>query len=318
MTALPAGISITQIYTDYLRHIFRHTQYYFSERMFDGQRLWQSLASSMDIVMTYPSGWGTSEQRVLRSATMAAVPDSVQQILLISETEASIQMYLNFPEMSEPLTPGANLVVCNAGRFIVETIIYKVTRVNSRPHLEQVGASACIRAGSIFMDEAAESYLRQKLQSADLDVDDVDDYTQAGLEYFSKYIRRRFDATEKTFVIPIGSFRLTIRSINVRRGRMVLKGSTVRMFFDGCVGRIIGSVALKSAGLDAPYFWLVGDCAEIPYLQAAMRSHFGASNRLFVRDTPEARSVADGAVIWDVNRSAVNRSAERYFAIPHE
>ncbi|KAG9090816.1 hypothetical protein FS749_000272, partial [Ceratobasidium sp. UAMH 11750] len=185
LAPLPAGISITQVYTDYLRHIFRHTQNYFSERMFDGQRLWQSLASSMDIVMTHPSGWGTSEQRVLRSATMAAVPDSVQQILLISETEVLIQTYLNFPEMSEPLTPGANLVVCNAGRFIVETTIYKVTRVSSRPHLEQVGASACIRAGSIFMDEAAESYLRQKLQSADLDVEDVDDYTQAGLEYFS-------------------------------------------------------------------------------------------------------------------------------------
>jgi hypothetical protein len=161
--ALPVGVPVDQVYTDYLRYLFRHTKAFFEEHIFNGQDIWQSLSASMAIIIAHPNGWGAHEQSVLRAAAVAAgistAVDSRRKITFVSEAEASVQFCLSSSlvgslEVSVVLTileaetdltsqPGMNLVVCDAGGSTVDTTVYTVIATEPMLQLEEIKASAC-------------------------------------------------------------------------------------------------------------------------------------------------------------------------------
>lgn len=117
-----------------------------------------------------------------------------------------------------------------------------------------------VQAGAIFVDAAAENYLRQKLTRAGLDSDDVDEYTKAGIKDFEAFTKRMFSDETKDYSIEIARSRYNNPAIQTRRGRMNLPGSVRRIlsfrsnnshfpsrsvikpFFDICTDQIIASV----------------------------------------------------------------------------
>ncbi|KAG9119606.1 hypothetical protein FRC07_005309 [Ceratobasidium sp. 392] len=244
----------------------------------------------MDIIIAHPNGWGTREQGVLRTAAVRAglttTAKSYRQITFVSEGEASIQFCLHSAQISSSLTPGMNLVVCDAGGSTVDTTVYAVTAIEPMLELKEIKSSACIQAGAIFVDDAAERYLRQRLESAGLDEDDVDAYLKDGLEHFASFIKPNFNDSEDVLDIKIGKRKLNIPTIGVQAGRLKLAKSTVKSFFDCCVERIIGSVALQSSGVDSPHFFLVGGFGDNPYLKAVIKRRFSGSNRLTTNNVP--------------------------------
>ncbi|KAG8739928.1 hypothetical protein FRC10_004989 [Ceratobasidium sp. 414] len=178
----------------------------------------------MDIILAHPNGWGPREQGVLRSAAVAAglttEANSHRQISFVSEAEASVQFCVTSYQTSAFLSAGMNLVVCDAGGSTVDTTVYNVTSVQPMIELKEIKASACIQAGAIFVDEAAESWLRQRFKGAGLDNDDVEASTTEGLEHFTNFTKLNFHGAEDTLDIKVGKRRLNVSSINVQGGRM--------------------------------------------------------------------------------------------------
>ncbi|KAG9087693.1 hypothetical protein FRC06_002420 [Ceratobasidium sp. 370] len=305
---LPIGITVGQVYADYFRYIFRHTRAFFEDWIIHGQEIWRSLVPSMHIVLAHPNGWGTREQGVLRTSAVAAgmstLANSSRQITFVSEAEASALAELNRQN-------GMNLVVCDAGGSTVDTTVYNVARTQPMLELKEIKGSACIQAGGIFVDHAAEAYLRQRFKACA----DVEDYTMNGLESFASQTKPSFKGTEDTFDIEIGGRRVNLPAMGVRGGHMKLNLSAVKSFFDICVERIVESVSAQSSKVDTPYFFLVGGFGDNPYLRSVIKSRFGASNRLIVSNIPGVKAVADGAAMWAVARSVVSRATRYSYGI---
>jgi hypothetical protein len=71
-TALPLSISLRQIYSDFLRYLLIHTKSHFEDRVIDGAWIWERYKSTLEVVMTHPSGWGSREQSFLRDVVVNA------------------------------------------------------------------------------------------------------------------------------------------------------------------------------------------------------------------------------------------------------
>jgi hypothetical protein len=96
---LPAGITLEQIYKDFLGYLFRHTEEFFKEKQIDGAALWLRLRGTIEFVIAHPNGWDTYEQGILRqAATEAGLVDSLSQaeerIQFVSEAEASVHFVM--------------------------------------------------------------------------------------------------------------------------------------------------------------------------------------------------------------------------------
>ena len=95
--ALPRGVELSKIYSDFLSYLLGHTISAFRSRIVDGGRLWDQLSSTgaVEFVLAHPNGWGLSQQAFLREAAIQAgyVEDDAQaalRIRFVSEGEASV------------------------------------------------------------------------------------------------------------------------------------------------------------------------------------------------------------------------------------
>ncbi|CAE6472111.1 unnamed protein product, partial [Rhizoctonia solani] len=66
------GVTIEQVYSDFLRYLFQHTEKYFRDRIIDGDILWPRYRSKMEFVIAHPNAWGTSQQAFLRNMAVKA------------------------------------------------------------------------------------------------------------------------------------------------------------------------------------------------------------------------------------------------------
>ncbi|KAF8597350.1 hypothetical protein BDV93DRAFT_596755 [Ceratobasidium sp. AG-I] len=314
LEALPRGVSISQIYTDLFRYLYSHTKLFFEEHNLDGGRTWQSLSNTMELVVAHPNGWGSREQGVLRSAAVQAGLSSQgsahERIIFVPEAEASLQYCLSLTQASS-LSIGTNIVICDAGGSTVDTTVYNVTKNNPMLKLNEVKSSACIQAGSIFVDDEASSYINRLISRANSSGDSVDIDTEEALHDFSRYVKPSFNGTEDSLSLKVGNRRLNRSQMGISGGRMKLTGTVVKSFFDACVIPILASVATQANGVNSPYYFLVGGFGDSPYLKSALKSRLNVSGRLITNNDPSAKAVADGAAIWSVARS-VDARATRY------
>lgn len=94
----------------------------------------------------------------------------------------------------------------------------------SHCQLAPILGSTGVQAGAIFVDAAAENYLRKALTNAGLDSSDVDEYTKAGVKDFEGFAKRAFSDETKEHSIAIAHSRFNNTSIKTRRGRMTIPG----------------------------------------------------------------------------------------------
>ncbi|KAG8713413.1 hypothetical protein FRC11_012264, partial [Ceratobasidium sp. 423] len=94
LDSLPPGISLRQIYSDFMGYLFRQTKSYFEDRIVDGKLIWERYKATMEVVIAHPNGWGIREQTFLRSAAVAtgfiAANQASSNIRFITEAEASL------------------------------------------------------------------------------------------------------------------------------------------------------------------------------------------------------------------------------------
>ncbi|KAG8717704.1 hypothetical protein FRC08_006896 [Ceratobasidium sp. 394] len=322
---LPSDIPLQRIYSDFLRYLLKHTRSFFEERIVDGPLVWENYRSKMEVVIAHPNGWGIREQTFLRAAAMDTgyVPtSSPRRIRFVTEAEASVHFCIHHTNLGSCLQAGTKFVVCDAGGSTVDTTVYSVVATRPMLKLEETRASACVQAGAIFVDAAAEKYLTSVLTNASLDREDIQEYTARGLKDFEAVAKRGFRDAAEDKTIEIAGSRFNNSSIRTRRGRMTLSGTVVKSFFDVCVNEITSSVDQQIHGTSISYLLLVGGFGDSPFLRQQFKRKYETQGcQVTLANDSTSKAVADGAVIWDAVSSVVGRAPRFSFGtdieIPH-
>lgn len=101
---MPYRVTLEQVYADFMAYLLGSTQKFFEKKVLGGKPIWQALAPSMLVTLAHPNGWGTPEQGLLRrAARRAGMVSSDNQVLFVTEAEASIHFCLSRPALN--LTP---------------------------------------------------------------------------------------------------------------------------------------------------------------------------------------------------------------------
>ncbi|CAE6537666.1 unnamed protein product [Rhizoctonia solani] len=308
---LPPGVTLHQIYSDFLRYLRKHTRAFFRDYILDGRRVWGRYSPTMEVVITHPNGWGNREQAFLRSAAVAAGFSTAEQapskVRFVSEAEASVHFCIHHTNLGHDLHSGINFAVCQAGRSTVETTLYSVTLALPTLKLEKK-SSVCIQTGGIFVDLEVEKFLHRTLTSAGLNADDVVEYTKAGVKDFKCNIKRGFRDEMNERFIQVANTRFHNPAIRTHRGCLTLSGSTIKHFFDVCVKDIIGSVDQQLMSLSSRYILLVGGFGDSPYLRQEFKKRYEPQGcRITWANDPMSKAVAEGAVIWRVAYELTSR-----------
>jgi hypothetical protein len=105
--ALPPGISLIQIYSDFLSYLLKHTQAFVERRILLGRHMWEKYNSTMQITIAHPNGWGTPEQDFLRKAIVntgfVSEDSASNQVHFVTEAEASVHYCLHHSNLNRKL-----------------------------------------------------------------------------------------------------------------------------------------------------------------------------------------------------------------------
>ncbi|KEP53961.1 heat shock 70 kDa protein 12A [Rhizoctonia solani 123E] len=322
VTALPPGVSLEQIYSDFLRYLLKHTKAYFEDRVLDGKHIWERYSPKMEVVVAHPNGWGLRQQQFLRTATIAAglagEDTASSKVRFVTEAEASVHFCIHHANAKNVLKPGTSFGVCDAGGSTVDSTMYMV--VSESPlKLKEQRDSGCVQAGAIFVDYEMQKYLESTLRKAELDADDVEFYTKTGVKDFESYAKRTFQSKTAEYAVLVADSRFNKPDIKTRRGRMTVPGSVIQKCFDTCITEIKQSVDRQMAGLKIPHVLLVGGLGENGYVRNELKKHYEPrGSKIVLSDESSAKAVADGAVIWGANCSVVSRAPRYSFGIHEE
>ena len=93
-TQLPRGKTIVDVFADFMRYLFDSTKAVFKASEPNGEIRWNSVSSSVHLLLTHPNGWGGPQQVKLRTAAIKAgiVPDTPAghaSVHFVSEGEAN-------------------------------------------------------------------------------------------------------------------------------------------------------------------------------------------------------------------------------------
>jgi hypothetical protein len=105
--ALPQGVTVETIYSDFLRYLLKNTRAFFETRTPNGATVWQQLIDAAEFVIAHPNAWGLREQYVLRRAAVRADYLSFIQadyrIRFVSEGEASVHFCIVHGDLAAKL-----------------------------------------------------------------------------------------------------------------------------------------------------------------------------------------------------------------------
>jgi len=91
--------------------------------------------------------------------------------------------------------------VVDAGGSTIDSTLYACKETTPKLILEEVCASECVQAGSVFVDRAAEHMLKAKLQGSRYGSDVC---IQGILGEFEKKTKRKFNGTQVSSIIKFG------------------------------------------------------------------------------------------------------------------
>ena len=123
------------------------------------------------------------------------------RLRFVTEGEASVHYALDYAPFAQWLRKGVFFAVVDAGGSTVDSTLYECKETTPKLLLEEVCASECVQAGSVFIDCAAQHMLEAKLQGGQFG-DDA--YIQDILREFEKKTKRKFDGTQVSSIIKFG------------------------------------------------------------------------------------------------------------------
>ena len=150
---LPKGKTIVDVFSDLMRYLFNSTKTLFISSDQNGELRWNTVADSIELVLTHPNEWGGPQQSQLRTAAIKAgiVPDTPEghaRVHFVTEGEASFNFCATHTDVGENLKVwhfqsyfslvlscltrqqhGDKLLVVDAGGGTIDISSYVVTDV---------------------------------------------------------------------------------------------------------------------------------------------------------------------------------------------
>ncbi|KAH7100093.1 hypothetical protein BKA62DRAFT_263816 [Auriculariales sp. MPI-PUGE-AT-0066] len=314
---LPSGVTLKQVYTHWLRYIYAHATSFFRDQSLDGPTIWDRVKDRVGIILAIPNGWDLAQQTFLRDAVVLAgiLPQGhdSKRMMFVSEAEASVHYALMHADGDRWLKPGMTFCVLDAGGSTVDTTLYKCIAVTPKPELEEVTASGCVQAGSVFVDRDAEKMLRLKLANSKFA---DDEYIQDMVTVFERKTKRKFDGGPEASVIAFGHARDNDPSVNISKGRITLSSGEVGLAFQNAlfdIGESFQQVLERAKG-ECHSLLLVGGFSESPYLRKVLREKNDQRGmRTISIDDGTKKAAAEGAVLWYLRQTVVARAIRAHF-----
>jgi len=253
--ALPQGVMVESIYSDFLQYLLKCTKAFFTSRTPNGATIWQQLIDDAEFVIAHPNAWGLREQYILRRAAVRAdfvsAAEADSRVRFVSEGEASVHFCIVHGNLAAKLKMGSRFLVCDAGGSTIDTIAYIVKAFQPELKLEEVKASGCVQAGGIFVNHEALRQLRRMFTEAQIPKDEMESWLRTSEEEFEKSLKMEFPRSTGRHIMTIALPSYTNRAIGIKNGRLSLSIDTVASFFGPCVSQIKAAIKEQLADFAA-------------------------------------------------------------------
>ena len=294
---LPRNVPIDKIYSDMYRWLIQHATNFFKSHTVDGEEIWDRIWAHSTIILATPNGWEIPQQHLLRKAVVmsGALPANFEEDRLdfVTEGEASVHYALLHSRNPNWLKSGMMFALTDAGGSTVDSTMYICKQVTPNILLEEVCASECIQAGSVFVDRAMHNLLERKLRGSRFnDPEDID----VMVSIFEETTKRQFGDNSAEYFLRFGTSRDNDPKVDIARGRLKLRKAEVEEAFSDVIATITRSCTRlmhkgtakvrtgtirnkKMPDLQKPqHLLLVGGFGESVHLQRQLAEHFRNQN----------------------------------------
>ncbi|KAF5374600.1 hypothetical protein D9615_008990 [Tricholomella constricta] len=315
---LPNNKTVLDVFTDFLRYLFKCAQTYIQETHANGADLWASLQDRIEFVLTHPNGWEGAQQAQMRNAAVHAglVPDANEgrsRVHFVTEGEASLHFCIQSGLTIEAMKSGQGVLIVDAGGGTIDISAYGQTPKSTGLSFQEIAPAQCYFQGSIFVTNHARTFLEDLLRDSKF-FDDVDHITQC----FDKTTKLRFRNSGEPQYIRFGSARDKDIALGIRSGQLRLKGTDVSTFFEPSVRCIIDCILeqRKSASKTISSVFLVGGFAASDWLFTQLQISLEPLGINFCRpDSHVNKAVADGGISFYIDHFVTARVAKYAYGI---
>jgi hypothetical protein len=151
---LPRKVTLRQVYSDFIKYLYDHTEDFFVESTPNGQNIWNRLQSKIMLIFCHPNGWDISQQAFLSDCAVGAgimSEDEIDtRIDFVTEGEASVHYALAYTPSMTWLQPGRLFVVVDAGGSTIDSNLYECKSTNPL-RLEEAHRSECIQVYTLLV-----------------------------------------------------------------------------------------------------------------------------------------------------------------------
>ncbi|KAB5593560.1 hypothetical protein CTheo_3026 [Ceratobasidium theobromae] len=303
-TALPPGLSLSAIYSDFLKYLIDQTHRNFSDRIVDGSRIAGQHWKDMTIAFKLHFSWSIKEQDFIREAFLRIDPHFSGEFRFVEHGEALVCERM-FYDVDSPLlkSPGANVIVCDIQDSWTDIAVYRrEAQVSNLPRFVRIAGNV-IKAGPTLITKNLEEHLTQVFAGSDIPPGERIDYVTAGIEDFEAFAIRSFQSVEDVCRIKVGGPRFKDAKIGVQRGVMSLSGETLKGVFDPCVSKIIEeinhhvSLFERDSNLKIQAIIAAGEFAENLYFQKMLGQTINSAQCKVVHNDDTGRFGLVGALL---------------------
>ncbi|KAG8865486.1 hypothetical protein FRC20_009778 [Serendipita sp. 405] len=236
---LPQGVSLAQVYSDFIGYVYRITKNFFINNTPNGQQMWNRLGNQMPIVFCTPNGWDLRQHAVLTDASIRAgivtEGNADDRLWFLTEGEASVHYSLAHTKTNSWLNKGTIFAVMDVGGSTVDSTLYRC-QSRSPLVLEEVCASACVQAGGIFVDRAIREILERKLSGSEYcDPETI----SLIIRQFEQKTKRAFDGSQTANVIQFGSNKDNDKNYDIVKGKLTLSREEVEEAYLEVISSIV-------------------------------------------------------------------------------
>ncbi|TFK50904.1 hypothetical protein OE88DRAFT_1735638 [Heliocybe sulcata] len=298
---IPENKTVTEVLADFLRYLFECAKRYITTTYTGGDEVLKLFEGGTEFVMGHPNGWGGFQQQNMRQAAVKAglVPSmdaAGDRIQFVTEGEASLYYCLTDTSTSDHIKPGNRIMIVDAGGGTVDLSSYLIKQVGPIK-LEEVASPSCRLQGSVFVDDRAKSYIREKLRGSSYD--DPEDINLIARR-FGETGKRSFESVDQVVIIPFGGTRDNQPKYGIIKGKLKLQGDEVHPFFNPSIEAILDAIRdQRREGGDIKTVFFVGGFSTNRYLFDTLRARLAAIGIDASRpDGYTNKAVADGAVAF--------------------
>ncbi|KAG8955792.1 hypothetical protein FRC03_011055 [Tulasnella sp. 419] len=230
-TTLPPYKTAVDVIGDYIGHVASLARKHFLENMIGSAVIWNEVKNRIQYVLSHPNGWAMSQHDSLRKAAIIGglVPDTAEgraRIHFVSEGEASFHWCLAEGLSRNDLKKGNRYIVVDAGGGTIDVSSFEV--VSTGPlQLKEVAVSSSRLAGSVYVNQAFERYVEEKLVDGGSIYADTENIKQM-VQEFEKRSKRKFRDVDQKTIVLFGSPREHDPKFGIRSGRLIVEGHSGR------------------------------------------------------------------------------------------